>query len=48
MTEETFQDYGEEEPISKNSLPAPQPMVDYKAARDQKKWEKVNSVHGMF
>lgn len=39
----------EDEPVPKNSLPLPQPMVtDYKAARDQKKWQKVNSGFAMF
>lgn len=39
----------EDEPVPKNSLPLPQPMVtDYKAARDQKKWQKVNSGFSML
>lgn len=45
---DAFQDFGCEEPIPKGSIPTPQPMVDYKAVRDQKKWEKVNSGLGMY
>lgn len=48
IPEDAFQDFGCEEPIPKGSIPAPQPMVDYKAVRDQKKWEKVTSGLGMF
>ena len=48
MIDETFQDFDNEEPIPKKSIPAPQPMIDYKAIRDQKKWEKVSSGLGLF
>ena len=44
-----YQESMEDEPVPKHSLPVPQPMVtDYKAARDQKKWQKVNSGLAMF
>ena len=36
MTEEVFQDFGEE-PTPNQSVPAPLPLIDYKAARDEKK-----------
>ena len=33
----------DEEPIPKQSVPTPQPMMtNYKEVRDQKKWMKVN------
>ena len=48
ITDEAFQEYGDEEPMPKQSIPAPQPMIDYKAVRDQKKWEKVSNGLGMF
>jgi hypothetical protein len=46
---QNYQDFNDEEPIPKMSVPTPHAMVtNYKEARDQKKWQKVNSGAGMF
>lgn len=47
--DDNYQNYQDEEPQPKQSAPIPQPMVtNYREARDQKKWQKVNSGFAMF